>query len=109
MMSVTLPLAHPRLRVLPRSRRGFSLIEMLAVVAILAIMAILGGREIAKAWMRQKTQSASTDIKVLFQRALPEMQRRNMPVFVEVGPLVTAGAAQWLPIYLIGDADQDGG
>ena len=108
MMSVRLPFARPRLRVLPRSRRGFSLIEMLAVVAILAIIAILGGGEISRAWKRQKLQSASTDIKVLFQRALPEMQRRNMPVFVQVGPLVTAGAAKYLPIYLIGDANQDG-
>ena len=81
---------------------------MLVVVAILAIIFILGGGEISKAWKRQKLQSASTDIKVLFQRALPEMQRRNMQTFVQVGPLVTAGAARYMPMYLIGDADQDG-
>ena len=108
-MSVTLPLARPRLRALrPRSRRGFSLVEMLAVVSILAIIFILGGIEISKAWKRQKMQSAATDIKILFQRAFSEMQRRNMQTFVKVGPLVTAGTARYLPIYLIGDADQDG-
>jgi type II secretory pathway pseudopilin PulG len=86
---------------------------MLAVVAILAIIAILGGGEISRAWKRQKVQSASTDIKVLFQRALPEMQRRNMRTFVRVGPAIPTGAPatgtpQLVPVYLIGDANQDG-
>jgi hypothetical protein len=53
-------------------------------------------------------QSASTDIKILFQRALSEMQRRNMRTFIQVGPLITAGAARYMPIYLVGDADGDG-
>ena len=109
MMSVTLPLVRPRLRVLrPRSRRGFSLVEMLAVVAILGIIAIIGGGEISRAWKRQKMQSASTDIKILFQRALSEMQRRNMRTFIQIGPLITAGAARYMPLYLVGDADGDG-
>jgi type II secretory pathway pseudopilin PulG len=84
------------------------MIEMLVVVAILAILVVLGGGQITKALKRQKMQSASTDIKVLFQRALPEAQRRNMRTFVQVGPLTTLTGAQYVPIFLVGDADGDG-
>src|SRR5450759_3703424 len=108
MMSLLFPLRPLSYAPRPRGRRGFSLVELLAVLFILGIMFIVGGREISRAWKRQKVQSASTDIRVLFQRALSEMQRHGMRTFIQVGPLVTAGAAQYMPIYLIGDADQDG-
>jgi prepilin-type N-terminal cleavage/methylation domain-containing protein len=92
----------------PHGRRGFSLVEMLAVVAIIGIIVVIGGSEISRAWKRQKLQSASADIKILFQRAYSEVQRRGYPVFIKVGPLVTAGASRYLPIYLIGDNAQNG-
>jgi prepilin-type N-terminal cleavage/methylation domain-containing protein len=89
-------------------RSGFSLVEMLVVIFILAIVFIIGGGGIARAWKRQKLQSASTDVKILMQRGLPEMQRRNMVTFVRVGPLVNTAAVRYLPIRLIGDANANG-
>ncbi|HEX5856336.1 MAG TPA: prepilin-type N-terminal cleavage/methylation domain-containing protein [Thermoanaerobaculia bacterium] len=113
-MKLSSPLSRPLFRApRPHGRRGFSLMEMMAVVAILGIVAVVGGAEISRTWKRQKLQSASTDIKVFFQRALPEMQRNDMPVLIQVGPAVptgppSPGVPQFLPIYLIGDADGDG-
>jgi hypothetical protein len=80
---------------------------MLAVVAIIGVVFVVGGSEISRAWKRQKLQSASTDIKVLFQRAHAEMQRRDMQTFIKVGPVV-AGPPAVMPLALVGDADGDG-
>jgi prepilin-type N-terminal cleavage/methylation domain-containing protein len=88
--------------------RGFSLVEMLTVIAILAIIFVIGGQGIGSAWKRQKLSSAATDVKILFQRALPEMQRRGMTTFVQVGPLVNTASVRYVPIYLIGDANGSG-
>ena len=102
--SLRRPLSRSRLP----GRRGFSLVELLVVIFILSIIFVIGGSQISRAWKRQKLESAANDVRVIFQRALPEMQRRNMVTFLQIGPFATVGAAQFLPIYLVGDANQSG-
>jgi prepilin-type N-terminal cleavage/methylation domain-containing protein len=90
------------------ARRGFSLAELLVVILILGVLFVIGGRGVSRAWKRQKVQSAANDIKILMQRAVPEMQRRNMITFVQVGPLVNNASVRYMPIYLVGDANASG-
>jgi type II secretory pathway pseudopilin PulG len=82
------------------------MIEMLVVVLIIGITVAIGGASISKAWKRQKLESAANDVRVIFQRAFPEMQRRNMVTFVQVGPIAASG--KFLPIFLVGDANGNG-
>jgi len=84
------------------------MVELLLVIVIIGVVFVIGGGEIARAWKRQKLQSASGDIRVLFQRAYSEVQRRGMSTFIQVGPVVTPGAPSYMPLYLVGDADQNG-
>ena len=72
----------------PRRRRGFSLVEILIVIAILGIAFSLGLSGLNSILKRQRLNRAAEDIKATAARTLTEMQNRNQPTFLVVGKYV---------------------
>lgn len=70
-------------------RRGFSLIEILVVLAITGIALMFGLSGLNSAFKRQKLNSAAEELKTLAGRALTEMQNRNASTFLVFGRYVT--------------------
>jgi len=71
-----------------KGRRGFSLIEILIVIAILGIALMLGLSGLNSVFKRQRLNSTAEEVKTLAGRALSEMQNRNVRTFFIVGKYV---------------------
>lgn len=65
-------------------RRGFTLIELIIVMALIAIMAGLGYPTLQKQLVRIRTMTSARQITATFQRARLEAIRRNAPGVVEI-------------------------
>lgn len=83
-----------------KRRRGFSLLELLAVLMILGLTFAVASVEGLKAIQRQRLASASSDVTILMSRAAAEMQTRGVAIFI-----VVDGAAR--TIQLVADADNN--
>jgi prepilin-type N-terminal cleavage/methylation domain-containing protein len=81
-------------------RRGFSLVELLAVVLILGLTFVVASVEGVKAIQRQRLASASSELTTLMSRAPSEMQSRGVSMFV----LFNGSTRQ---VQLVADIDQD--
>ena len=85
-------------------RRGFSLLELIVVVAILGITALIGISNVNASLKRQKVATAAEEVKTLAGRALTEMQNRNAPTFLVFGRYV---AEIGTDVAVILSADED--
>ncbi len=81
-------------------RRGFSMIELLAVVLVLGLTFVIASVEGLKAIQKQRLASAASDLTTLMSRAPSEMQTRGTSIFV-----VFDGAAR--QFQLVADTNQD--
>ncbi len=75
----------PSIRAQRAAAAGFSLLEVLLVVAILLILFTLGATQINQTAKRGKLIGASNGIMGVAQQAVPLMQRRGHPMFVRIG------------------------
>lgn len=88
-----------------KRRQGFSLLELIVVVAILGLTAVIGVTNISAAVRRQRLGTAAEEVKNLAGRALTEMQNRNSPTFLVFGRYVTDIGTD---VAVILDTDEDG-
>jgi prepilin-type N-terminal cleavage/methylation domain-containing protein len=92
-----------------RHARGYSLAEMLVVVAIIGIAILAGAQMFMNIYKSQQLSVAAGDIRAFLQDAGAQMQNRNRLVFVRVSRAPTVGivAAHW-QFEMIEDTNSNG-
>jgi prepilin-type N-terminal cleavage/methylation domain-containing protein len=93
----------------PSRQRGFTLVELLVVLAILGITLTIAGVEVMRAMRRNYVSSTTQQIQLLASRAILEAQRRGAMMFLRVGAFKSVPIAdpKFTPVELWADADGD--
>lgn len=85
--------------------RGFSLVELLVVLAILGLTLTVAGTAVMRAIKRNYFSSTVQGLQLLASRAQLEAQRRGVMVFLRIGPVGTPGGTA---VELWADANGNG-
>ena len=83
----------------PSRESGFSLVELLVVLAILGIMLTVAGIEVMRTLQKGRLSSTVQGLELTASRAYLEAQRRGATMFLRVGPL----AGGIMPVELWAD------
>lgn len=87
--------------------RGFTLVELLAVLAIVGLLVGIGGIEAAKSIKRAQPAVAAQSLQIFAKRAFTESQRRGVVTFLRIAPQ-TAADPKSIPVQIWADVDGDG-
>ncbi|MEW5764319.1 MAG: pilus assembly FimT family protein [Acidobacteriota bacterium] len=86
-------------------QRGFSLIEMLIVMAILGLIAVILTVAVSKTLKRQRLETAAQQLKSFVDRAYVETSQTGLGVFVQIGAVQANGTRT---VSLVEDTNSNG-
>lgn len=89
----------------PKGERGFSLIEVLVVVAIMGMVAVILTVATSKALKRQRLETAAQEFKGFVDRAYILTAQQGRGVFTEIGPVQANGSRI---VRLVEDTNENG-